>query len=109
MKVFGNRLIQILILIFIILIFIFMNYEKFISKNFVISERIKLLFNDNLNEKNNLIAHAGGGIDDQIYTNSKEALLQSIKKGFILIELDLIETKDKKLVAANSWESFKEK
>lgn len=86
-----------------------MNYEKFISKNFEISERIKLLFNDNLNEKNNLIAHAGGGIDDQIYTNSKEALLQSIKKGFILIELDLIETKDKKLVAANNWKSFKEK
>ena len=24
-----------------------MNYEKFISKNFEISERIKLLFNDN--------------------------------------------------------------
>ena len=55
MKIFGNRLIQILISIFIILIFIFMNYEKFISKNFEISERIKLLFNNNLNEKNNFI------------------------------------------------------
>ena len=109
MKIFGNRLFFFSVLIIIISIFILMNFEKFRFKKFDISERIKLLFIDNSLKKNNLIAHAGGGIDDQIYTNSKEALLKSIEKGFNLIELDLIETKDKKLVAANNWKSFKEK
>ena len=109
MKIFGSRLVQFSILIIIISILILINFEKFRFKKFDISERIKLLFIDSSIKKNNLIAHAGGGIDNQIYTNSKEALLQSIEKGFNLIELDLIETKDKKLVAANNWKSFKEK
>ena len=109
MKIFGSRIVQLSVLITIISIFILMNFEKFRFKKFDISERIKLLFMDTSIKSNNLIAHAGGGIDDQIYTNSKEALLLSIKKGFNLIELDLIETKDNKLVAANNWKSFQEK
>ena len=68
-----------------------MNYEKFISKNFEISERIRLLFNDNLNKKNNLIAHAGGGIDDQIYTNSKD----DVKLYFKLIRNNLVHSAKK--------------
>lgn len=109
MKIFGSRIVLFSVLTIIISILILMNFEKFKFKKFDISDRIKLLFIDSPLKSNNLIAHAGGGIDDQIYTNSKEALLKSIEKGFNLIELDLIETKDKKLVAANNWKSFKEK
>ena len=50
------------------------------------------------------IAHAGGGIDGLTYTNSKEALDLSYKKGFRLFELDIIETQDGKFVAAHDWE-----
>ena len=49
------------------------------------------------------IAHAGGAIDGNLYTNSREALLQAIQAGFRLIELDLITTSDGHLVAAHDW------
>lgn len=52
------------------------------------------------------IAHAGGKIDGLMYTNSKEALDLSYKKGFRLFELDLIETKDDKYVAAHDWKNW---
>ena len=50
------------------------------------------------------IAHAGGQIDGLTYTNSKEALDSSYKKGFRLFELDIIQTQDGKFVAAHDWE-----
>lgn len=44
------------------------------------------------------IAHAGGGIDGNIYTNSLEALDLSYSKGCRLFELDLTLTTDNKIV-----------
>lgn len=38
-----------------------------------------------------VIAHAGGLVADQGYTNSLEAVLTSIQRGFRLIELDVVE------------------
>ena len=55
------------------------------------------------------IAHEGGGIDGKTYTNSKEALDQSIQRGYRLFELDLSETTDGNLVAAHDWLSYREK
>lgn len=52
------------------------------------------------------IAH-GGGINDFTYTNSYEAVLDSIKKGFEFIELDLLETKDGDIIAGHDWKYFK--
>lgn len=56
------------------------------------------------------IAHAGGGLiqDEQIlpYTNSKEALLQSINEGFKFIELDLMLDNEGGIFAAHSYEDF---
>jgi len=45
------------------------------------------------------IAHAGGSIDGNIYTNSLEALNLSYSKGCKLFELDLVLTTDGKVVA----------
>ncbi len=51
------------------------------------------------------IAH-GGGIGDFVYTNSKEAVEDSINKGFRFIEIDLHETADGDLIGLHDWHSF---
>ncbi|WP_446050609.1 hypothetical protein [Zobellia laminariae] len=55
---------------------------------------------------NRYIAHAGGEINGVKSTNSKNALDENYKKGFRLFELDIIETSDKKLVAAHDWDMW---
>ena len=54
------------------------------------------------------IAHAGGAIENHIYTNSLEALDSSYAKGFKLFELDIITTRDNHYVAAHDWERWQE-
>ncbi len=54
------------------------------------------------------VAHAGGGIEGYVYTNCLEALNLSYSKGCKIVEIDLIETSDGKLVAANDWKKFRE-
>jgi hypothetical protein len=53
------------------------------------------------------IAHAGGGIDGYEYTDSLEGLNASYAKGFRMFELDLVITRDGKIVAAHDWDSWK--
>lgn len=53
------------------------------------------------------IAHAGGGVDGIIYTNSKEALEASLNRNFKIVEFDLLETSDGKLAAAHDWSKYK--
>lgn len=52
------------------------------------------------------IAHAGGAVEGVRYTNSKEALNKSYKKGFRLFELDILKTSDDVFVAAHDWENW---
>ena len=61
-------------------------------------------FYNNSGWKNELayIAH-GGGIGQFTYTNSREAIEDSLAKGFKFVELDLIETTDYHIVAAHDW------
>ena len=47
---------------------------------------------------NQYVAHAGGGIEDNIYSNTKEAILNSIDNGFGFIVIDLKQTNDDKLI-----------
>jgi hypothetical protein len=54
----------------------------------------------------NLIAHAGGGIDGQKYTNSLQAVENAIDNGHRMIELDLTKTSDGKIVAVHDWAMF---
>lgn len=63
-------------------------------------------FNESSYE-HHFIAHGGGSINGFIYTDSKESVMHSISNGFKLIELDIIETSDGKLVAAHDWIHFK--
>lgn len=52
------------------------------------------------------IAHAGGMVDNHIYTNSLEALNLNYEKGFRLFELDIQKTTDGKYVAAHYWNEW---
>ena len=54
------------------------------------------------------IAHAGGGIDGETYTNSYEAMDHNVLKGYRYFEIDFTFTSDGKLVCLHDWRhSFK--
>ncbi|MEZ9481246.1 glycerophosphodiester phosphodiesterase family protein [Vibrio splendidus] len=55
-----------------------------------------------------LIAHAGGGINGLKYTNSLDAIEQSIEHGFKMVELDLLISSDGRIVAVHDWKTFHE-
>lgn len=52
------------------------------------------------------IAHAGGSIDSITYTNSREAIQNSIISGLKFIEVDLVKTSDGVYVGAHDWDHF---
>ena len=52
------------------------------------------------------VAHAGGEIGGERYTNSLEAVQNAIERGYRFIELDLLQTTDGFLVAAHDWAKF---
>lgn len=54
--------------------------------------------------KNDIIAHAAGGVDGFKYLNSQEGLELSYSNGFKFIEVDLILTADNKVVATHGWD-----
>jgi glycerophosphoryl diester phosphodiesterase len=53
-----------------------------------------------------LVAHAGGDIDGNPYTDSREALLLSIRNGFHLVELDFVKTRDGDWFIAHDWKGW---
>ena len=55
----------------------------------------------------NLIAHAGGAYKKDVYLNSKEAILNSIKNKFINIEIDLQITSDGMIYGLHKWNDIK--
>lgn len=54
------------------------------------------------------IAHAGGVIDGQCHTNSREAVEESLRRGYRYIELDLQVTRDNHLVAVHDWDRLRD-
>lgn len=52
------------------------------------------------------IAHALGEIEDIIYSNSREALIASIEKGYKYIEVDIDSTSDGIFIASHDWTAF---
>ncbi len=50
------------------------------------------------------IAHAGGGVDGVMYSNSLEALDYNYKLGHQIFEMDFDWTSDRKLIALHDWE-----
>ena len=51
-----------------------------------------------------LVCHAGGGIDGLDYTNSKEAIENTLSNGNRYIEIDFAYTSDKELVCMHYWD-----
>ena len=82
-------------------------------KNFLQLFIISLLLSCSTQERSEdfsfeYIAHAGGAIDNCVYTNSREAMEQALANGFRFVEFDLLFTSDSILVAAHSWSEFNE-
>ena len=55
-----------------------------------------------------VIAHAGGAIDGNAYTNSLEAITRNHEAGIRLFELDFLVTSDSRWVAAHDWPRWQE-
>jgi glycerophosphoryl diester phosphodiesterase len=53
-----------------------------------------------------LVAHAAGTIDGNAYTNSRQALLLSIRNGFHLVEMDFSETSDGHWFTTHDWNGW---
>ncbi|WP_261832230.1 hypothetical protein [Leminorella grimontii] len=53
-----------------------------------------------------VIAHAGGEIDGNIYTDSLDALNHSYLQGIRIFELDISKTKDGHFVAVHDWDTW---
>ncbi|MBR1771026.1 MAG: hypothetical protein IJ747_03250 [Lachnospiraceae bacterium] len=51
-----------------------------------------------------LVAHAGGGIEEHAYTNSRDAFEASYAEGVRTIELDFLVTADDQMVCWHDWE-----
>ena len=56
-----------------------------------------------------LIAHAGGSVDGKTYLNNREAVINSLDKGFKYIELDLCQNSDGNVVCIHDLEHRSEK
>ena len=82
-------------------IYYFMFSEEIVKKNSTSSINYEKLQIDRF------IAHAGGMIDDHVYTNSIEALNLNYKKGFRFFELDIYKTRDGIYVAVHDWSTWK--
>lgn len=76
------------------------------NRDLILSLNESSLKRQNHKDPNRFIAHAGGQIDGYNYTNSLEALNNSYENGFRLFELDIIQTSDKKYVAAHDWPTW---
>lgn len=53
-----------------------------------------------------LVSHAGGSIDGNPYTDSREALLLSIRNGYHLVEMDFVKTSDGDWFIAHDWKGW---
>lgn len=53
--------------------------------------------------RNNMMAHALGGMDGQVYLNTLPAFENAIKNGYKYFETDFTLTSDKKLVLCHGW------
>lgn len=98
-----------LVLVILSLVWIFWNsvseQEKYLREVYNNSGAEHFYNNDGPFVKEGYIAH-GGGVGKFLYTNSKEAVCDSLQKGFQFIELDIIETDDGHLLAAHDRDYF---
>jgi len=82
------------------------NYKKVYFK---FSKDKKTIDQEFLLKNDTFIAHAGGSVNNHIYTNSLESLEKNYSLGARYFELDLLLTSDNKIVAAHDWDSWKQR
>lgn len=75
-----------------------------LSNNRVFIDSFKERFNYDWMKDNKYIAHAMGGIDKRVYTNSLEAFEYNYKLGYRVFEIDLALTRDNQVVLLHSWD-----
>lgn len=56
-----------------------------------------------------LVAHAGGSVDGNPYTNSREAVMASIESGFQLLELDFSRTHEGDWFTTHDWKYWSQR
>jgi glycerophosphoryl diester phosphodiesterase len=78
------------------------------SAKYLIDNKLTNITGSNRYDVDRYIAHAGGIIESQIYTNSLEALNASYQKGFRLFELDILKTSDNHYAAAHDWNQWQQ-
>ena len=84
-------------------------YKTYETQN-VVDKKYKRKNSTNINklskDVNRFIAHAGGIINGDSYTNSLEALNYNYQLGFRIFELDILKTSDDIYVALHDWERW---
>ena len=96
--------------------FYYFSYTRKVYKEVFISLCTKIIIppilpgdtSSNLSQRNYLLHMQGDPSQKNIYTNSKESVLNSLKNGFKYIELDLLITKDNHIIAAHDWSFINE-
>lgn len=73
-------------------------YSKVQKNHYINLEPLQEITTDTWYKNNRVVVHATGGIDGLSYTNSKEALLNSINSNMKVIEVDFNYTSDNHLV-----------
>ena len=106
------------LLITVVCLFLFFN-DDFKKRSLISLDRVDYdvneyqIFKQNYKLKKNkndnlpIIAHAGGGYENQTYTNSIDTLEYN-KNNYNLFELDFFLTNDGKLVCSHDWNDFLE-
>lgn len=85
-----------------------MKVEKLILPFLLILLSVQTYSQRQFEDMPGLIAHAGGVIDGYVYTNSVEAMEESMNNGYKYVEIDLLISSDGYPVAAHDWEMFNE-
>lgn len=92
----SNKIYKLLIFLVSLILIIYIAFISFMNNVNIIDYK-KVI------DSNNYIAHALGGIDNNSYTNSLEALNTAYNNGFKLFEVDIRFTSDNKLVCVHGW------
>ena len=71
-----------------------------------VRDNASLFYNNSSSDSQEAYIAHGGGIKQYVYTNSEEAIEDSINRGFKYIEIDFQLSSDNKLIGVHDWHSF---
>lgn len=93
------KIVVIINVVLFILVCLKLNYSKHIDiQNAINLTKLEEVQGDTWFKETRIVGHAGGGINGTTYTNSEEAILNTLEKGINIIEVDFDYTYDGYLV-----------